>query len=206
MSAMNLTPRRRTKSDGAPHGREQVREAILAATEVLLLKHGPSEISVREIAAAANVKHPLIYRHFGSKNALILAVHERQLEAAKSVAAPITKLEGNIGKLFDTFAQNRWRQITLARAMIDGIDPKLLQNQFPVMQRLVELLRERSDGRTDRSSHDPEVLAMAMAGLAMGWILFAPFLKASTGTEDLNNEEMNRKVVEILEEFVEKIC
>lgn len=204
---MNLTNKMNTPDDQRPpRGGRQVKEAILAATEKLLLKHGPNEISVRAIAAAANVKHPLIYRHFGSKNALIFAVHERQLEVAKSVAAPITTLEGNIGKLFDTFAQNRWRQITLARAMIEGIDPKLLQNQFPVMQRLVELLRERSSGRSDRGNHDPELLAMAMGGLAMGWILFAPFLKASTGTEDLNHEEMNKKVVEILEEFVEKIC
>ncbi|HNU06912.1 MAG TPA: TetR/AcrR family transcriptional regulator [Pyrinomonadaceae bacterium] len=203
---MNLTNKKNTPDDQPPpRGGHQVKEAILAAAERLLLKHGPSEISVRAIAAAANVKHPLIYRHFGSKNALILAVHERQLEVAKSVAEPITRLEGNIGKLFDTFAHNRWRQITLARAMIEGIDPKLLQNQFPVMQRLVELLRERSKGGSNRN-HDPESLAMAMGGLAMGWILFAPFLKASTGTEHLTDEEINRKAVEILEEFVEKIC
>lgn len=203
---MNLTRRRRTKSDGAPHGREQVREAILAATEKLMMLRSPSEISVREIAAAANVKHPLIYRHFGSKYALFMAATERYIESAKAIAAPISRLDGNVGVLFDTFASNRWRQITMARAMIDGIDPKLIQSQFPVMRRLVELLDDRLRDREIPCNHDPKTLAMALGGLAMGWILFAPFLKASTDSEELTNEEMNVKAVAILEEFVEKIC
>ena len=64
-----------------PYGREEVKEAILDATEKLLLEKSPNKITVREIAESANIKHPLIHRHFGTKDAVIIAVHMREIAA-----------------------------------------------------------------------------------------------------------------------------
>ncbi|MBK7706974.1 MAG: TetR/AcrR family transcriptional regulator [Acidobacteria bacterium] len=203
---MNRTSHSKAAVRRTPKGRDAVRKSILDATEKLLLKRGPSEISIREIAHAAKVKHPLIYRHFGSKNALIMAVHSRELGNVAEIVSKIEKLEGNILPMFETFEKDRWRQVALARAMIDGVDPRLLQNMFPVMQHLVELLKKRLSESDRETRHEPEVLAFAMGGMAMGWVLFQPFLMAATGLDGKSPEEMKELAVEMLEEFVQKVC
>ncbi len=189
-----------------PQGRDEVKKAILDATEKLLLKRSPSEVSIREIAGAAKVKHPQIYRHFGSKNALIMAVHSRKLNKVRHALTKVDKLEGNVRTLFETYRKDRWRQIALARAMVDGVDPHLLQSQFPVMHRLVELIKARISASEKPPAFDAEVLAAAMGGMAMGWVLFEPFLVAATGLEDRSKDELTDIAIELLEEFVRKLC
>ena len=164
---MNRTSKPKAAGKHAPKGRDAVRKSIMDATEKLLLKRGPSEISVREIAHAAKVKHPIIYRHFGSKNALIMAVHSRELGNVAEIVSKIEKLEGNIGPMFETFEKDRWRQVALARAMIDGVDPHLLQNMFPVMHHVVKLLKKRISESGRENRHEPEELAVALGGMAM---------------------------------------
>lgn len=69
------------ESDNIPRGREAVKKAILEATEKLLLARSPHEISVREIAKQANVKHSLVHRHFGTKDELIMAISQTKHQA-----------------------------------------------------------------------------------------------------------------------------
>lgn len=58
-----------------PLSAEQRRAALVAATEPLLARHGPS-VSTKEIAAAAGVAEGTIFRVFPSKDALLDAVAE----------------------------------------------------------------------------------------------------------------------------------
>lgn len=183
-------------------GRESVKEAILGATAELLLKHSPSEISVRAIADRAGVKHPLIYRHFGSKNALILAVHMREVREAAPAIAEIENIEGNLGKFFATLEGNRWRQVSLARAMIDGVDPRLLQDRFPVMERLVKLLGKRLNA--EPGSDEPKLIAAALGAAAIGWMIFQPFLEQAAGLNHLSKSDQRDAMVRFLEDFVSK--
>ena len=122
-----------------PYGRDAVKKAILDATEKLLLKKSPNKITVREIAEAANIKHPLIHRHFGTKEEVIVAVHARGIAKTERKIAKVENLEGNIATFFDAVRKNKFRLVALSRAMIDGVNPHAIQNQFPVMQRLLEL-------------------------------------------------------------------
>src|SRR5688572_26815487 len=84
----------------APRGREAIIEAILQATEKLLAKHSPTEISLRQIANLANVNHSLIHRYFGTKENVILAVHERIISKSGAEFSVVDRIEGNIGVLF----------------------------------------------------------------------------------------------------------
>ncbi len=188
--------------DKIPFGRDEVKTAILDATEKLLLQRNPNQISVREIAKLANVKHPQIYRHFGSKNNLITAVYARSAENVKKVIGKIGELEGNIGTFFQAVEKNKSRQIALARAMIDGVDPNLLQNQFSVMQHLLELIKKRQNESESEPKFDARIASAVLTATAMGWILYEPFLLASTGLEKENIGEIKQKVAEILEELV----
>lgn len=189
-----------------PRGKEAVKKAILDATEKLLLKRNPSEISVREIAKAAKIKHPLIYRHFGTKEKLIMEVHARGISKVNSAIPRVEDIEGNVGIFFEGVRKNKFRQLALARAMIDGTDPHLIQNQFPVMERLLRLLKKRESESKSTGKFSVEFSAASLAALALGWMLYEPFLLAATGMENENKEDIEQKVIEILEEFLKTIC
>src|SRR4030095_16796299 len=134
---------------GSPRGRAEIIEAILKATEGLLPKHNPSDISLRQIADAANVNYSLIHRYFGTKESVIMAAHERILNKAGEQFSTVDELEGNVGVLFKISGKNASRRILLARAMLDGADPRLIRHHFPIMQQLIELLRKKKSETED---------------------------------------------------------
>ncbi|GGI05540.1 TetR/AcrR family transcriptional regulator [Egicoccus halophilus] len=53
------------------------REAVLDAAEQLFLEHGFHGTSVDDLGAAAGISGPGLYRHFASKDALLMAVLDR---------------------------------------------------------------------------------------------------------------------------------
>ena len=64
---------------GAPARSTATREAILTAAERLFGERGFSKTSLEDIAAAAGVSRPLVYRYFGDKKDLFALVMQRVL-------------------------------------------------------------------------------------------------------------------------------
>ena len=60
-----------------PFGRDEVVEALLDAANRLFATAGPADVSLRSIARAAGVNHGLVYRHFGTRDALVDRLLER---------------------------------------------------------------------------------------------------------------------------------
>jgi len=198
--------RRSSGNHNSPRGRNEIIEAILQATEELLPKHNPSEISLRQIAEAANVNYSLIHRYFGTKESVILTAHERMLSKVGQRFSTVDRLEGNIGKLFKMSGENVSRRTLLARAMLDGADPHLIQHHFPIMRQLIELLRKKKSKTKKPSKYDPEILAAFFSGTAMGWFFFEPFLLASTGLDKENKDEVHKQISEMLEKTADLLC
>ena len=190
----------------APHGRDAVKKAILDATQKLLLKKSPNQITVREIAEAANIKHPLIHRHFGTKEELIFAAHARGVAKVERKIAGIEELAGNIGAFFEAGKKNKFRQTALSRAMLDGVPPRTFLNDFPIMKRLLELIKKRCDAAGSDTKFTPEMIAAVLAATALGWFFYEPFLIAASEQEDKKLTEIHKEVVEILEEIVRAVC
>ncbi|MGN9840220.1 TetR/AcrR family transcriptional regulator [Nonomuraea sp. H19] len=66
--------------------RERVREAISAAAVALFLERGFDEVPVTEIAAAAGVSKPTLFKYFPAKEDLVLhRIADHQGEAARVV-------------------------------------------------------------------------------------------------------------------------
>ena len=70
--------------DGRVARRERNREAVVDAIMVLV-KAGEIEPSMADVAALAGVSERSIFRHFESREALLAAVIERQLEVVESL-------------------------------------------------------------------------------------------------------------------------
>jgi TetR/AcrR family transcriptional regulator, repressor for neighboring sulfatase len=189
-----------------PRGGEAIKEAILQATEKLLKKYNPTEISLRQIAMAANINHSLIHRYFGTKENVIFAVHDRIIGKLGAQFSEIDSLDGNIEKIFKISEQNPSRRVLLARAMLDGADPHLIRHHFPTVHQLIELLRKKKSETANPTEYDAETLAAFFVAAVMGWFLYEPFLLASTGLEKRNKNEVHKQIVEILEKIADQIC
>src|SRR6476659_1966973 len=55
------------------------RDQILSAAASLIARKG-GEVTIAEVVKAAAVKEPTLYRHFGSKDGLLKAVHELRVD------------------------------------------------------------------------------------------------------------------------------
>jgi AcrR family transcriptional regulator len=63
------------------------RRAILAATEDLLTRHRPDEVTIEQVAAAAGVGKGTVFHRFGSRTGLMVALmQQRALGLADAVA------------------------------------------------------------------------------------------------------------------------
>src|ERR1700687_6342129 len=72
------------------------RQTILAASQALFLSNGYQCTSVDQIAASAEVSKQTVYKHFGDKQELLLAIVNGALEAT------VTPFLGQIAALADT--------------------------------------------------------------------------------------------------------
>jgi len=183
---------------------------VLDSATVLFAARGPASVSVRDIADAAHVNHALVHRHFGSKHAVLRAVLERSARAVAAAADEISDSRTAVGWLFNITADHEsyWR--TLARAVLDGEDPRRLQRDFPTIHRMIALLRaERQSGCTTKTpdtipgDFDSAIVVGAVCALTMGWLLFEPFLLAATGLDKRDRQEVRTRIIGMLQAMIE---
>jgi AcrR family transcriptional regulator len=161
----------------SPHGKEEVTRALLDAAAELFATRGVAAVSVRDIAARANVNHGLVHRHFGSKARLRHAVMEdltrRMADEVDALQAPTTDALGSA-------AMDRYFRM-LARALLDGEDIRDVQRSFPVVQQFLRYIEREQANGTVRSDVDARILAALGVTAGLGWLLFGPFVMAALG-------------------------
>jgi len=168
-----------------PRGRQAVMDALLDAAGMLFAKRGTAAVSVRDIATEAGVNHGLIHRHFGSKQALLRAVMHKltsEISGAIEDQGQVTKAPPSF---FASAQHDRYWRV-LARALLDGEDPRDMQKDFPVVRRIVEETRAAQERGKLASDVDVRLLTAMGVALGLGWLVFEPFIHAATqlGEED----------------------
>ena len=166
--------------DARPHGREQVRSAVLTATSALVAERGPDGFSVREIAARAGVNHALVHRHFGTKadvlEQMLAADAEAVVAAVVESGLPISGEAGGevVAELLDVLAArpSYWR--TLVHAVLDSPEAAL-----PGTASTTELF-----SGLWRDTDDERAVPTSVAGMTvLGWLIFGQFMTDATGAE-----------------------
>jgi AcrR family transcriptional regulator len=105
---------RRPQDSGKSASPEETRERILAAAREVMAKKGKRGSTTREIADVAGVNEATIFRHFGTKEALIVAVaqHFCGFVALRGAAAQLHgDIEGDLR--------------TLGRVMLERMDSQM---------------------------------------------------------------------------------
>src|SRR3954451_23397630 len=74
--------------------RGERRERILASATSLFLENGFHGAGIDDIAAAAGVTGPAIYRHFKNKNAVLVALFDRLAERLTEILESVSTHDG----------------------------------------------------------------------------------------------------------------
>jgi AcrR family transcriptional regulator len=90
------------------------RRAILLATEDLLSRHRPDEVTIEQVAAAAGVGKGTVFHRFGSRMGLMLALMqeramglEEQIRAADPATPPRERLLAFLTAVVDVVGRNK---------------------------------------------------------------------------------------------------
>ena len=155
------------------------REALLAAAVDRFAARGPAASSVRDIARHAGVNQGLIYRHFGSKEALLAEA----LDAGISGLIPAAlAVEG-----FDFDAMSWLLHHTsptprlIARTLVDDVDIASVRQRFPVLHRLLDEVGPLPAGAGPGDLSDPRIAVAAAAALALGSAIWGDLLRPALG-------------------------
>lgn len=179
-------------STEARRTRAEIVDAIGEAARQLLVARGPAAVTLREIAAAADVNLGLIHRYVGSKDDVIALVLDRHGTTARAVLASAEDLDD----LLDLLASSPHLTDTgrlFAGLVLDGVDALRLKREFPIAEALTAALAEK------HPEADPALTAALLQALVLGWELFSPFLLGAAGAEQSeDNGSLLRAALETL--------
>jgi AcrR family transcriptional regulator len=157
-------------------GVEETRARILAATREIFERNGTRGTTTREVAERAGVNEATLFRHFGSKAALIGAMREdscgvaaiRDLLAhldATDIAADIRTLARQA--VNQMISQRALMCIALAEDALEAGPPNLDAPEWRGPRGILDLLTEYFAARVaeNRLNGDPAVLARILVGM-----------------------------------------
>jgi len=120
-----LKPRR---GPGRPAGaarRQRGRAALLSAARALLAERGVEVVSLREIAARAGVRPPLVHYYFGSRQGLLQAVIEDVVHETRARLEQLATAEGDFESRFRAVVRGMVHSLAaepyLPRLMIEQV-------------------------------------------------------------------------------------
>ena len=164
------------RAEGAPSGPAEVRRAILDAAASLFAERGVDRVSLRDIAAAADVHLALIGRYIGTRDELVLAVFD---DLSTQLAAAVLEhpLSGQ-GFGADT-VMGKW--VRVASALAIAGQPLVGRGEFNPVGAMAETL---ADGYgLDRQAAN--LRAAQIVAAALGWRIFEDYLVGAGRLEDV---------------------
>lgn len=163
-----------------PHGRDEVRSAVITATSSLVAERGPDGFSVRDIAARAGINHALVHRHFGTKADVLEQTLAAEAEAVVSAIVgsglPTSGTAGAdvVAELLDLLADRPTYWRTLVHAVLDSPEAAV-PGTASTTELFSSLWRNNDPGNAVHTS---------VAGLSvLGWLIFGEFMTDATGAD-----------------------
>lgn len=165
-------PKRRS---GAPVGPDAVRRAVLDAAAELIGRKGVDDVTLREIAAAADVQLALIARYVGNRQALVQAVFDDLTEklAQEVVDRPLEQISFERDSVM-----GRWT-IMLAHFAVTRPDESPMPVAYNPMLALAEVIMENY-GLDERAAR---LRGAQIVASALGWRIFESYLIEGGGVD-----------------------
>jgi TetR/AcrR family transcriptional regulator, repressor for neighboring sulfatase len=157
-----------------PQGKTAVMAAITDAAAALIAERGTSSITLRDIARKANVNHALIIRHFGTKEKLVktvgLSLVSSMFEETRDSS------ENPLDILFGWDNRYSMNMRAIIRIMLDDPDSTAIVDAKPLIDRLLDWIKEGQKKLRISPDVDSVVLVFIFACLIFGDELFGPYI------------------------------
>ena len=144
-------------------------------------------MSVRDIGRHAGVNQGLIYRHFGSKEAILAEAIQEGTSALLPAALATDGFD------FDLMSQllhhGSPAPRLLARTIVDGIEITEVRQQFPVLRRLLDSYNRVPTGTAPADGSDPRLAVASVGALALGSAIWGGLLRPALGLSDRDGIE-----------------
>jgi AcrR family transcriptional regulator len=169
------------RPEGAPVGPAAVRRAVLDAAASLFAERGVDRVSLRDVAALADVHPALIGRYLGSRDDLVLAVFD-DLSAQLAAAVLEHPLSGQ-GFEPDTI-MGKWARV--GSALVIAGNPLAGRGAFNPVLAMAETLVE-GYGLDEQAAR---LRAAQIVAAALGWRIFEDYLVTASELEDVPLETL----------------
>jgi TetR/AcrR family transcriptional regulator, repressor for neighboring sulfatase len=189
-------------------------EAVLDAATKLFAERGPGAVTVRDVAASAGVNHALVHRYYGTKMNLLQAVLARHALGFAALTAPPLDVPSAIPVLFRELQRRSGYVYTLARALMDGMQPEQLRGDSPTLRSLLAQMQATGTppGALPAASidplpeahleRDPRVILAALSALALGWQLFGEYLVGAAELAGVPRSDVDAAIERLLQRMV----
>jgi AcrR family transcriptional regulator len=176
---VTAAPRRRERAKRLPA--EERRRQILDAAQDVFAKRGYASTGTADIAAAAGIGEPTIYRYFANKQELYLAALRRSgdevMENWQRIAAdnedPLNALL-LLGQWYHQTLRERPEILQLRfRSITEGHDPEVAERGRAIYRELLQFIEGLFEGAREqgRLSPDTDTRTMAWLFMAVGSLL-----------------------------------
>jgi AcrR family transcriptional regulator len=149
------------------------RALILREAGRLFALYGYAGTRIDDVAAAAQVTKPIVYRHFGSKKALYLALLAKHRDDLPTFLERVA-LPAILDNWLDYVRENSHAWVMLFRdhSGDDEIRGERRRVNLRAREVLAGFIAERGDSRLPPEQVEPtaELLSSGLAGLALWWI------------------------------------
>lgn len=187
----------------------QRREQLLDTAAKLFAVHGYAGATTSQIAKAAGVTEPIIYRHFESKRELFIALIERTgastIKLWEHELASSSDPSQRLLKLINAnpMVANKGRGIyrVIVQAMTEVEDPKILEALNHHVKMLHEFLVRQVESAQDSGKvskrFSPELTGWALIYIGLGYGVLSAMGVPRHGTD-----EANHSIVDLLGELM----
>jgi AcrR family transcriptional regulator len=185
---MSAPQRRRgdsPKSSGRLRKAERKRQ-LLAHAKQLFVTHGYQDTTTKQIAEAAGVTEPVLYRHFETKKALFLEVLEEIRTATvkrwhaetAGISDPLAKLHAITDLYLGSTREHAVEFRIMHRTLIDTADEEIAASlrsfYLDSEELLAQVITEGQQTGVFRRNLDPRVGAWELIRTALGYTLTLP--------------------------------
>lgn len=175
---------------------DEIRRAILDAVTDLAVEMPPDRLTTRAIAARAGVQQSVIFRYFGSKQALMDEHARRSMRAMARGVREELEIEDSLWHAYEFLCGNRELPLRIARAATAGqasrfIDAEPTDESRASSVELRQLAARRTVDTDDAVLQADLVVLNALVG---GLALLAPYMTGLPTAERVDAELLERRI------------
>jgi AcrR family transcriptional regulator len=140
----------------------------------LFAQHGYAGTRLDDVAAAANVTKPIVYRHFESKKGLYLALLEKHRDDLPTFVEEADGVRPILERWLDYVRENQHAWLMLFRDSSGDEEIRNLRREVNLRARevLASFIAAQAGSRIPAEQIEPtaEVLTSGLAGMVLWWI------------------------------------